>query len=102
MANLRALAQLYYMLIGTAFLLSIFSLIRQLKNKTRAQLPTLGLWIVLYFTCISLLTFGNSRFHFPVMPWIVMYVGALAEMLTRPEQQIVTVASHTARRFKWN
>jgi 4-amino-4-deoxy-L-arabinose transferase-like glycosyltransferase len=95
------LAQPYYMVIGIAFLISLLILIR--KNKTRIwPLPSLGLWVVLYFTFISLLTFGNSRFHFPIMPWIVMYVGALAEVLTESEHQIATTAPGPARRFKWS
>jgi 4-amino-4-deoxy-L-arabinose transferase-like glycosyltransferase len=98
-----ALAQPYYVAIGIAFLLSMFILIHERKNKTETwPLPTLGLWIVLYFTFISLLTFGNSRFHFPVMPWVVMYIGALAEALIRPEPQTVLLASSATRRFKWS
>jgi hypothetical protein len=103
MFTLKVIAQCYYVIIGTAFLYSIFILFREHRNKTGNQpLPTLGLWIVLYFTFISLLTFGDSRFHFPMIPWIVMYVGALAEGLIRPVQQVTAVAGSAAREFTWN
>ena len=86
---LKGVAQLYYMLIVIAFLVSIVVLPIQRRNRARIRpFPTVGLWIVLYFTGIYLLTFGYSRFHFPMMPWIVMYVGALAETLIRPEHQV--------------
>ena len=82
----KGVAQLYYMLIVLAFLLSTVILFNQQSNKSRTQpLPTMGLWIILYFTCVYLLTFGYGRFHFPIMPWIVMYVGALVEVLIRPD-----------------
>jgi len=77
----KILSQFYYMLILMLFLLSIYVLFDKRRNKARAQpLPTLGLWIVIYFTFIYSVFFGDSRFHFPVIPWIVMYVGGLAEL----------------------
>lgn len=84
---LKAVAQGYYLLIVLAFLTSIIihRSQRHIQPHDRS-LPTLGLWIALYFTTVSLLTFGDTRFHFPVLPWVVMYAAALTEVLTRPIQ----------------
>ncbi len=62
------------------------------KHKTAPKaLLLLGVWVVLYFTVIYTLTFGDSRFHFPMMPWIVMYVSALAAMAINPAHQVISV-----------
>jgi hypothetical protein len=39
---------------------------------------TLGLAIITYFTFIYLVYFGDPRFHFSVMPWVMMTVAAWA------------------------
>jgi len=79
---LKAIAHVYYLAVGSAFLLSI-SLLRFRRSTKLASFPTLGLWIVIYFTVVVLATFGGSRFHFPMIPWIAMYAGALADILLR-------------------
>lgn len=100
---LKNVAQFYYMLVGAAFLCSVFLLSRKPKNKAGIRpLSVLGLAMVLYFTVIALLTFGDGRFHFPMMPWIAMYAGALPVLLARSAQQTITTISKPMRRFKWN
>ena len=77
MLTLKAIAQLYYMFIVAVFVLFFISRLHQHRKKaTNGPVPMFGLWIGLYFTLLCLLTFGDSRFHFPVMPWMVMYAGA--------------------------
>jgi len=81
----KIVAQGYYMLIMAIFALAIpilFVLPRHRKVDHIQRLPKVGLYIILYFTSISLLFFGIPRFHFPVMPWIVMYVGGFFEAMT--------------------
>jgi hypothetical protein len=81
----KGVAQLYYVLIVLTFLLSTVIFFNRQRNEPRTQpLPTVGLWIILYFTCVYLLAFGYGRFHFPIMPWIVMYAGALVDVLIGP------------------
>lgn len=46
----------------------------------------LPLAIVLYFTVIPLLFFGNGRFHLPAMPCAVIYVAAFLAMLIAPPE----------------
>lgn len=79
---LKAIAQLYYMFIGIAFALSLFILLIKQRCNTRIRpFPVVGLYIILYFTLVCLIGFGKPRFHFPVMPWVVMYGAALVEEL---------------------
>ncbi|MFQ5610896.1 MAG: glycosyltransferase family 39 protein [Anaerolineae bacterium] len=100
--TLKVIAQLYYMLIGAAFLFFLYFQVRTCKEKTgKPPLPTLGLWIVAYLTVISLLTFGNGRFHFPMMPWIVMYAGALAEGLAGTARPEAAAAGNLGRGIRW-
>lgn len=100
---LEPVAQIYYTLIGAGFLFSIFCLARASKTHSQVQpFPTLGLWLALYFTVIALLTFGNSRFHFPIIPWLVMYVGAWVAVKIKPRQQSREPAPGVLRRFEWN
>ena len=42
----------------------------------------LGLAIVTYFTFIYLVYFGDPRFHFSVMPWVMMTVAAWEARVT--------------------
>lgn len=82
--GLKLVAQVYYLLIMAAFLISLFFFGRQHLTQ-RQSIPVLGLWIALYFTGISLLTFADSRFHFPVMPWLIMYIGAFVDRVQSNE-----------------
>lgn len=82
MLLLKGGAQLYYVLVGAAFLFSLFLMLLKRGTRTKSQpFPILGSWIVLYFTFLSLLTFGDTRFHFSVIPWMVMYAAAFSEAL---------------------
>jgi 4-amino-4-deoxy-L-arabinose transferase-like glycosyltransferase len=100
---LRLVAQLYYLLIGIGFFLALLVLPRLRKNNiNRRPLSALGLGIIFYFTLIVLITFGNSRFHFVMIPWMVIYIGVLIDALVRSEQQKQLPVSQPTRRFMWN
>lgn len=100
---IRIIAQLYYLLIGIGFFLAILVLPRLRKiNINHRPLSVLGLGIICYFTFIVLMTFGNSRFHFVMIPWMVIYIGVLIDALVRPEQPERSPVSQPARRFMWN
>lgn len=49
------------------------------RQRTRAEHPqaSVGLWLFAYFTMVCLVFFGSTRFHFPVIPWLVIYAAAL-------------------------
>lgn len=74
------LAQNYYICTVTVFLVSLPVLFMKRKRNGRA-IPTAGLWVIGYFTAIYLITIGISRFHFPFIPWIMMYIAAMFEMV---------------------
>ncbi len=72
------LSQNYYICTMAAFVISLLVLFKERRNGSRA-LPTAGLWIIGYFTLVYMVTIGISRFHFPFIPWILMYVSWLME-----------------------
>jgi 4-amino-4-deoxy-L-arabinose transferase-like glycosyltransferase len=76
----KILAQGYYMFIMTASLLGILVFLG--KKSYRARFPassTVGLSVISYFTIVGLVFFGHARFHFPIVPWVTMYLGALVD-----------------------
>jgi 4-amino-4-deoxy-L-arabinose transferase-like glycosyltransferase len=68
--GLRIFAELYYFLI---IVLAAIGITTILRSGIRSQ--RLGIYIILYFTAICLVFFGNARYHFPVMPWLAIYAG---------------------------
>jgi hypothetical protein len=68
--GLRIFAELYYFLI---IVLAAIGITTILRSRIRSQL--LGIYVMLYFTAICLVFFGNARYHYPVMPWLAMYAG---------------------------
>jgi hypothetical protein len=80
-------AQIYYMAIvlGLAYLLIRY----RVASGRWSSFPLLGLWMALYFTAVSLLYFGNPRFHFAVMPWVAMYLAGVLTWVGRAPGQAV-------------
>jgi len=68
--GLRILAELYYFLI---IVLAAIGLKTTLRSRIKSQ--RLGIYVILYFTALCLVFFGNARYHFPVMPWLAIYAG---------------------------
>jgi 4-amino-4-deoxy-L-arabinose transferase-like glycosyltransferase len=71
---LKIPAQLYYLAILAGFVAFLLGPARRCSAQTR-----LGVWLVLYFSAVTLLTFGYSRFHHPLMPWLAMYAAAAGQ-----------------------
>ena len=69
----RAFNQLYYMCLIALFILSTIYFVRQ----WRALSPYVatGYILAVYTTAISIVFSGQSRFHFPLMPWVAMYAA---------------------------
>lgn len=93
----RVLNQVFYFAIIALFLLSMVMLPRQLAQLTRPWV-FFGYLFAIYTTLIALVVFGAPRFHFPVMPWIIMYASwVIAEWLLRdPAGQAAQSAAPTA------
>ncbi|MFC6620670.1 glycosyltransferase family 39 protein [Novosphingobium panipatense] len=79
----RLLNQAYYLLLMAAFAVAFFVMVaRRRKDGQR----WLGWWltpygIALYPTLICLVFSGQSRFHYPVMPWVCMTAGWLSMVI---------------------
>ncbi|EJU09376.1 glycosyl transferase family protein [Sphingomonas sp. LH128] len=76
----RVLNQGYYVLLMAAFGAAFFVMI---ARRRRDGQRWIGWWllpygIALYPTLICLVFSGQSRFHYPVMPWVCMTAGWLA------------------------
>jgi 4-amino-4-deoxy-L-arabinose transferase-like glycosyltransferase len=75
--GLRVFAELYYF---AAIALAFLSLKIVLRNKPGSY--RLGIYAIAYFTGVCMVFFGNARYHYPMMPWLVMYSGiGLASLL---------------------
>ncbi len=69
--SVRGLNQLLYVLL----VLLALPALALLWPRARASVPQLGWVLIAYFTAISLVFSGQSRFHFALMPWIAMYAA---------------------------
>jgi 4-amino-4-deoxy-L-arabinose transferase-like glycosyltransferase len=71
---LRAVNQIYYAALMLAFLgsLAFVPMLRVTSDWPYSLFPYV---LVAYLTAISILFSGQSRFHFPAMPWIMMTVS---------------------------
>ena len=93
----RVVNQVFYFAIIALFLISTFMLPRRLAQLTRPWV-LFGYLFAIYTTLIALVIFGAPRFHFPVMPWIIMYASwVIAELILRdPAGQAAQSAAPTA------
>jgi len=75
----RVLNQIYYVCLLAGFLYAAFLLAsgRALASTTRIGWWLLPYAIALYPTLIAVLFSGQSRFHYPVMPFVAMVCGWL-------------------------
>ena len=63
-------AQLFYIGLMGLWALSFF-----IKVPQKTPYFYWGYAIILYFSIVVMVFFGDGRFHFPILPWIMMYVG---------------------------
>ncbi|MCB0155795.1 MAG: glycosyltransferase family 39 protein [Anaerolineae bacterium] len=71
---LMTFAQIYYGMLAILFMGSLFTLKRAYSKI--GLYPFLPISLIIYFTSITMLTFGIGRFHFPIIPWVIMVIGA--------------------------
>lgn len=73
--SVRVLNQFYYavLLLGTG--VAIWRLYS--SGEARRPWTTIGVWLAIYITAVAIVFSGQSRFHFPLMPWVCIYVGWL-------------------------
>ena len=77
--SVRIFNQLYYTAILIFFALGSFFLFKEPRPMPPAVLT--GYALIGYFTLISIVFSGQSRFHFPIMPWVAMYAAYGIEQL---------------------
>ena len=82
----KLVSQAYYLCIISLFFVAMYFLLQSRHNRDALSL---GLLIIVYFTCISLVFHGQTRFHFPVMPWIVIYASFAVEKLLHQTNTVV-------------
>ncbi len=74
----RELSEGYYLLLWCLFALAVLIIpIRQFLHHPVPTLPIIGLCIALYFTAVHLSILGMPRYHIPMMPWVMISIGAL-------------------------
>jgi hypothetical protein len=78
----RVINQTYYFLLLTGFTIAIW---RLLRTPAMPKLY-LGMAIAIYFTFVSLVFSGQSRYHFPVMPFVLAYVAWIGSGALRPNR----------------
>lgn len=71
--TVRVVNQAYYIILMVLALLSVRYWYRG-GNMTSREWST-GYVLIIYTTAISVIFYGFSRYHFPVIPWIVMYAA---------------------------
>jgi 4-amino-4-deoxy-L-arabinose transferase-like glycosyltransferase len=83
---MMAVSQAYYVLLvvacGATLLLSLGT------ARGGGGLPLLGLGIIGYLTLLGLVFFGDTRYHFPAMPWVAMYAAALPNACRRARRRV--------------
>jgi len=70
---LRDFNQAYYIFLLVFFALSAVCFLR--RWDALSPYAVTGFVLAAYFTLISVVFSGQSRFHFPLMPWVAMYTA---------------------------
>jgi 4-amino-4-deoxy-L-arabinose transferase-like glycosyltransferase len=84
--SVRWINQIFYALLVAG---SLGAAVLLIKNGRGVTWPwvLIGYCLILYLTLISMVFSGQSRFHFPAMPWIIMYASWAAVTFLRSERQ---------------
>ena len=83
--SVRWVNQIFYSLLLAGSLVSVVLLV---KNGRGVAWPwvLIGYCLMIYLTVISIVFSGQARFHFPAMPWIIMYAAWAAVILCKRER----------------
>jgi len=73
----------YYAIMILSVLYFISAGYKKLIRKQRTVIPVLAVLLILYFTMLSLVYFGNYRFSFPTIPVFIMFAAAFIENFLR-------------------
>jgi hypothetical protein len=83
----RWINQIFY---GLLLAGSLGAAVLLIKNRRGVTWPwvLIGYCLIIYLTLISMVFSGQSRFHFPAMPWIIMYASWASVTFLRSEGQV--------------
>ncbi|ABB73586.1 Dolichyl-phosphate-mannose-protein mannosyltransferase [Nitrosospira multiformis ATCC 25196] len=79
--TMRWINQIFYALLLVGSFAAAFLLIRH-PDKVAWPWVLVGYCLMIYLTLISVVFSGQPRFHFPAMPWAIMYAAWAAVMIT--------------------
>jgi hypothetical protein len=79
--TVRWINQIFYALLLVGSFAAAFLLIKH-RDKVTWPWALIGYCLMIYLTLISVVFSGQPRFHFPVMPWVIMYAAWAAVMIT--------------------
>lgn len=86
--TIRWVNQIFFALLLVGSFAAVFILINN-RDKVAWPWVLIGYSLMIYLTLISIVFSGQSRFHFPAMPWIIMYAAwALAMFLRRQPPEL--------------
>lgn len=71
--------QLYYMIVLLGSLAFIALGVR--RGLFQREVSAIGFWIMAVFTCVAIVFFGDSRFHFPLTPFLCFYAACSWEAI---------------------
>jgi hypothetical protein len=55
----------------------VFGSWKRLRHGKGIGWPLMGITVIDYFVGIYLVYYGSPRYHFPIIPWVIMYSAAL-------------------------
>lgn len=78
--SVRWINQIFYILLLAGSLVSVILLVKNGRDVAWPWVLT-GYCLMIYLTMISIVFSGQPRFHFPAMPWVIMYAAWAAVIL---------------------
>jgi len=91
LAGLKIAAQIAWLLVLVSWMAGML-LFHALKRPPLGRDALLGLWIILYFTLLTLVLFGSTRLHFPLVPFFLFHAAALWGLLLTRHSDTLRVA----------
>jgi 4-amino-4-deoxy-L-arabinose transferase and related glycosyltransferases of PMT family len=88
--SIRIVNQIYYFLLLGGFSVAIWRLLRTPAKPAMYY----GLVIAIYFTLISLVFSGQSRYHFPVMPFVLAYAAWIGNEMLNSKKRVAALPEH--------
>lgn len=76
----KGISDLWYRAFGVAFVPAVGLVVWRRRRGMVPSSALIGFWLIVAFVAVYLPLHGQTRFHFPVVPWLAMYVGGAAAL----------------------